>query len=66
MKEFFPFLKFFENAPQPLFKERTYEEDFEIAEGCFRHIRRIFTQLEVIYLIAIATVNIISLCAWFI
>uniref|UniRef100_A0A8B9KNA7 RNA helicase aquarius n=1 Tax=Astyanax mexicanus TaxID=7994 RepID=A0A8B9KNA7_ASTMX len=24
----------------------TYEEDMDIAEGCFRHIRKIFTQLE--------------------
>ncbi|CAH1791178.1 unnamed protein product [Owenia fusiformis] len=44
--EHFPFTKFFDNAPQPLFKARTYEEDLDIAEGCFRHIKRIFTQLE--------------------
>uniref|UniRef100_A0A5F9C7S8 RNA helicase aquarius n=1 Tax=Oryctolagus cuniculus TaxID=9986 RepID=A0A5F9C7S8_RABIT len=25
---------------------RSYEEDMEIAEGCFRHIKKIFTQLE--------------------
>lgn len=49
IKEYFPFNKFFENAPQPLFKGRTYEEDFEIAEGCYRHIKRIFTQLDVSY-----------------
>ena len=47
MKELFPFNKFFENAPQPLFKGQTYEEDLEIAEGCFRHIKKIFTQIEV-------------------
>ena len=46
IKEHFPFLRFFENAPQPLFKGRTYEEDLEIAEGCFRYIKKIFTQLE--------------------
>lgn len=45
--ELFPFSEFFSKAPQPLFKGRTFEEDFEIAEGCFRHIRNIFTQLEV-------------------
>ena len=43
----FPFAKFFENAPQPLFKAESFEKDFEIAQGCFRHIKKIFTQLEV-------------------
>jgi len=47
IEELFPFTKFFENAPQPVFKGRTFEEDFDIAEGCFRHIKKIFTQLEV-------------------
>ena len=46
MKEHFPFTKFFENAPQPVFKGRTYAEDMDIAEGCFRHIKSIFKQLE--------------------
>ncbi|XP_072313298.1 RNA helicase aquarius isoform X2 [Eucyclogobius newberryi] len=44
--EHFPFHKFFSNAPQPVFKGRTYEEDMVIAEGCYRHIKKIFTQLE--------------------
>lgn len=44
---FFPFHEYFANAPQPIFKGRSYEEDMEIAEGCFRHIKKIFTQLEV-------------------
>ena len=43
----FPFHKYFENAPQPLFKGKTKEDDWEIAEGCFRHIKRIFAQLDV-------------------
>ncbi|MGH0177446.1 UNVERIFIED_CONTAM: hypothetical protein FKN15_011638 [Acipenser sinensis] len=42
----FPFHKYFSNAPQPVFKEQSYEEDMDIAEGCFRHIKKIFTQLE--------------------
>lgn len=42
----FPFNKFFDNAPQPLFKKNSYEEDYEIAESCFRFIERIFSQLE--------------------
>lgn len=44
---FFPFHQYFANAPQPIFKGRSYMEDMEIAEGCFRHIKKIFTQLEV-------------------
>lgn len=43
----FPFHKYFSNAPQPVFKGRSYEEDMDIAEGCYRHIKKIFTQLEV-------------------
>uniref|UniRef100_T1J5U4 RNA helicase aquarius n=1 Tax=Strigamia maritima TaxID=126957 RepID=T1J5U4_STRMM len=44
--ENFPFSKFFDTAPQPIFKGQSYKEDMDIAEGCFRHIRKIFTQLE--------------------
>ncbi len=43
----FPFPKYFSNAPQPVFKGQSYQEDMDIAEGCYRHIRKIFTQLEV-------------------
>lgn len=42
----FPFTQFFENAPQPLFKGKSYEEDLEIAESCFRFIDHIFKELE--------------------
>ncbi|XP_028852048.1 RNA helicase aquarius isoform X1 [Denticeps clupeoides] len=42
----FPFHKYFSNAPQPIFHRRSYEEDMDIAEGCYRHIKKIFTQLE--------------------
>lgn len=34
--EEFSFHKFFDNAPKPLFKRNTFEEDFEIALSCFR------------------------------
>ncbi|XP_069805390.1 RNA helicase aquarius [Dendropsophus ebraccatus] len=44
--KFFPFHQYFSNAPQPIFKGRSYQEDMEIAEGCYRHIKKIFTQLE--------------------
>jgi len=43
---FFPFSKFFEGAPQPIFKGRSFTEDTEIADGCWRYIRKIFSQLE--------------------
>jgi intron-binding protein aquarius len=42
----FPFHKYFASAPQPLFKKKSLREDFEIAEGCFRHLKKIFTELE--------------------
>lgn len=43
----FPFTVFFANAPPPLFPEEIkYEDALEIAEGCFRHIRKIFTELD--------------------
>jgi len=32
----FPFHKFFDNAPQPLFKQNSFEEDLKIARSCFR------------------------------
>lgn len=47
IKDEFPFTKYFANAPQPIFKGRSYTEDMDMAEGCFRHIKKIFTQLEV-------------------
>jgi hypothetical protein len=46
IKKEFPFHKYFETAPQPLFKGQSFEEDMDIAEGCFRHIEKIFTQLD--------------------
>ncbi|CAG7823151.1 unnamed protein product [Allacma fusca] len=46
VEKFFPFHKYFENAPKPLFKGKGYEEDMEIAQGCFRYIKRIFDQLD--------------------
>jgi len=54
IQEVFPFTKFFENASQPIFKGRTFEEDFDLAEGCFRHIKKLFTQLEVTFFVLCA------------
>lgn len=42
----FPFHKFFDNAPQPLFKGVSFEDDLEVAESCFRYIEHIFKELE--------------------
>ena len=42
----FPFKKFFEDAPQPLFKGKSFQDDLETAKGCYRYIKKIFTQLE--------------------
>lgn len=43
----FPFMKFFEDAPQPLIPEdSSFEKALEIVEGCFYHIKKIFDQLE--------------------
>jgi len=41
----FPFHNFFSDV-QPLFKGQNFKENWNIAEGCFRYIRNIFTQLE--------------------
>ncbi|KAL4443940.1 hypothetical protein ABPG75_011677 [Micractinium tetrahymenae] len=46
VKELFPFTEFFADAPQPLFKGEKYEEDWEKAQGCFRHLRVMFQELE--------------------
>ena len=46
VQRLFPFKKFFEDAPQPLFKNESFESDLEIARGCYRYLKKIFTQLE--------------------
>ncbi|EFN59246.1 hypothetical protein CHLNCDRAFT_29663 [Chlorella variabilis] len=46
VKELFPFTEFFADAAQPLFKGERYEEDMEKAQGCFRHLRTMFRELE--------------------
>ncbi|XP_055588433.1 RNA helicase aquarius [Uranotaenia lowii] len=44
--EEFPFTKFFQDAPQPLFGGSTFEENMDIAHSCYRYISHIFTELE--------------------
>ncbi|EDV30219.2 uncharacterized protein Dana_GF23169 [Drosophila ananassae] len=42
----FPFGKFFDDAPQPLFKGSSFEELMDTATSNFRYISDIFTELE--------------------
>lgn len=43
----FPFHAYFVNAPQPLFpSDASKETVLEIAHGCYRHIEKIFKELE--------------------
>ncbi|KAF9438957.1 hypothetical protein BGZ76_002620 [Entomortierella beljakovae] len=47
VKEHFPFGVYFSNAPTPLFSDcTTFEEALEGAHGCFRHLSKLFEQLE--------------------
>ncbi|KAI0481141.1 P-loop containing nucleoside triphosphate hydrolase protein [Xylariaceae sp. FL0804] len=43
----FPFHNFFSNAPQPLFPSvDSREMVLDVAEGCYRHISKMFSELE--------------------
>ncbi|KAF2280151.1 P-loop containing nucleoside triphosphate hydrolase protein [Westerdykella ornata] len=45
--EEFPFKQYFSNAPQPLFPaSASREEILDIARGCYRHVEKIFAELE--------------------
>lgn len=44
--EYFPFTKFFDDAPQPIFIGNSMGEDMDIAHGCYRYIRKIFDDLK--------------------
>ncbi|XP_074604592.1 RNA helicase aquarius [Brevipalpus obovatus] len=46
VNDHFPFHKFFSDAPQPIFHQKSFQDDLEAAKGCYRHIKKIFTQLE--------------------
>lgn len=47
LQQNFPFVAFFATAPQPLFTaEMSFDDSLSIAEGCFRHLEKIFTELE--------------------
>lgn len=43
----FPLKDYFSNAPQPLFPpEADREQILDIVQGCYRHVEKIFTELE--------------------
>ncbi|KAJ4349722.1 uncharacterized protein N0V89_008340 [Didymosphaeria variabile] len=43
----FPFKEYFSSAPQPLFPPGADREQIvDIAQGCYRHVEKIFTELE--------------------
>lgn len=46
VKDRFPFLEFFSNAPQPVFTGESFEKDMQAAKGCFRHLSTMFQELE--------------------
>lgn len=46
VESLFPYGKFFEDAPQPLFRQNDYAHNMEVARGCYRYIRSLFKQLE--------------------
>ncbi|KAK4406328.1 RNA helicase aquarius [Sesamum angolense] len=42
----FPFKEFFSNTPKPIFTGQSFEKDMRAAEGCFRHLKTMFQELE--------------------
>ncbi|KAJ3262433.1 hypothetical protein HDU77_000351 [Chytriomyces hyalinus] len=47
LNDFFPFHYYFSSAPTPLFYEgQSLEDAVDTVEGCYRHISKIFTELE--------------------
>lgn len=47
IRSYFPFAYFFSNAPHPVFNgDMDREEALDAAQGCFRHLERMFEELE--------------------
>ncbi|KAL5982160.1 hypothetical protein ACLOJK_016229 [Asimina triloba] len=42
----FPFKEFFSNTPEPIFTGQSFEKDMRAANGCFRHLKTMFQELE--------------------
>ena len=45
VQELFPFKEYFADAGE-IFNGKSYDEDLEIARGCFRHLKTMFQELE--------------------
>lgn len=43
--EKFPFTAYFMDTQKPIFEKQSYSQDLESAEGCIRHIKKIFDEL---------------------
>ncbi|KAI9307123.1 P-loop containing nucleoside triphosphate hydrolase protein [Cunninghamella echinulata] len=47
IRDSFPFSTFFSNAPSPVFNDdMDVEEAIDVAQGCFRHLKKLFEELE--------------------
>lgn len=47
IRGYFPFAYFFSNAPKPVFTDdMNAEQALDAAQGCFRHLKKIFDELE--------------------
>ncbi|KAL0096664.1 aquarius [Phycomyces blakesleeanus] len=47
IRDQFPFAYFFANAPNPLFTDdMSADEALEVSKGCFRHLEKMFAELE--------------------
>ncbi|KAH7528063.1 hypothetical protein FEM48_Zijuj05G0031900 [Ziziphus jujuba var. spinosa] len=46
VKDRFPFKEFFSNSPHPVFTGESFEKDMRAAQGCFRHLKTMFRELE--------------------
>lgn len=46
VKDHFPFHNFFSDAPTNIFSGESAEQDMQKAEGCFKHIKDVFGELE--------------------
>ncbi len=47
MADLFPFKRFFDDTPAPLFSRQNFETDLQAAQGCYRYISQIFAELRV-------------------
>ena len=61
----FPFTDFFATVPPPLFAGKSRAEDMESARVCWRHLRTMFTELQVLTqpgLLLASSIAALSMC----